>query len=387
MNAEVLQLALPDFQVTDSLRIPETKEKGERYLPLSLSRLELAARYLDNPDEPVKDPRAMTLDQHLNILSGLTIHHIVQATSLWRTALPSGIYGYQKAYQQNLSRLIDVIPTTQAPSVRLMLSFLGDERLAMPRIRGQEPAKRKVYEIITDKVLSWMRSVEPFTDTPAFPQFSEDPRLVGEIPFPDPVAINCAWDREQKSQLVHQRVDNLFAYHQSKAVLPTDFARHGNKNYFSELRLFGLLHNLGAVWTTRLDELTIGAANQVPSKHLKVVDYKLSQPFFPEEGTYQRQALFLSTWLTAMGLMSLKDGFAPTGRAIQVSLRPTFDPDTKIEIIHLGLATDPPTELNLSEKYEYFWTYEGRSWQTYETLSHFTQTLRANLGRLAPIFS
>ncbi len=397
MYSEIIQLALPQFLESDRLTALKEKEKGEPYLPLSLTRMETASWYLDHPHEPVIDPRRKTTQQHINILSGLAFHDIVRLTSLWRTAQPCyKSYNYSETYQENLNQIVNKIPTAKAPTVRLLYTMLDDERLALPKVRQHQQAKRKIYEILTDKVISWMRSVQPFTDTPAFPQLNADPRLVGEIPFPNPQALNSTWDQQQQTQIIHQHVDNLFHYQEEQTIMPTDYARHGNNNYFSELRLFSLLHKYGVVWTTRLDEVTVGKAQQMPNAKITVTDYKLNQVInYPEKTSlYQRLALRLATWLTAQSVIALAQqnnleefAFEPNGCAIQINISPTSNPDIGIDIINLGFATYPPSELNLSSYLQPFWVFEGRSWQTDTALGQFTQMIRNNMERLAPIFS
>jgi hypothetical protein len=384
-----------DLFPTEVVDVLSPEKNRDPYHIGSQSRWERAGRALDRPGELIIDPRAIPTEQHVNILAGLAMHDISLATNIWRSAITQA-GDFKKAYFSNLNRLSNHIPSHKASSVRLIFELLKDEELAIQRTN--EPLRWDQrfdkYELVTWKMLDWMKGVIPFTDTPPFKEFRDNPRLVGEIPFPDPNKVNQAWYEKGMDELVLSRVENLFCHDEDRAIVPTDHARYSSQVFFNELRLATVIHPLELVFTTRLDEVIISRESGSGLRKIKVTDYKLSEPYFPERFTKERSAMFFATWLAANCLLALPQDIEASGKAVNVDIDLySDDPGTEIEFVHRGFGNYPLPELNLSQDEEQninwsrFWKNRGNFFQAWDGLKEFLGELRSpqNEERLAPI--
>lgn len=356
------------------------KETKPPFLLLSQSKLEQLAYFLENPDT---NPATLTHEKQALTTAGIGLHDSCQTISTWLSCLPPNSHHLKQDYHTNLLHLVAAAnPTAPPQKITSIYRLLNDERFILPNSRHESlnAAKHTVYHLIADKLIDQALSKPPFTTTPLL-----DPNQFEELSNsdPDPVRMREIWNQKQYSELIHQRVDNLFKYHQGQVYNPSKIARQSPGDYGQEVRASLMIPHLGIIWSTRFDEIYF-TKSQDGTRNIYITDFKLGHAKFEPKDSLAREMQRLSLFMTALVAQHLPEKLPITGKAIQLTYRaPVLD--SKVNITYLGFK-DSPNKIDFEKYYGHDWESEGCARNQLHILAEKTAYIQSHRQELAPIF-
>lgn len=356
------------------------KETKPPFLLLSQSKLEQLAYFLEHPDS---NPATLTPEKKVLTTAGIVFHDFCRSSDTWLSSLPPNSHHLKQDYHTNLLQLVAAAnPTTPPQEITSLYHLLNDERFILPNSRHKSlnAAKHTVYHLIADKLIDQALSKPPFTATPLL-----DPNQFEELSNsdPDPVRMREIWNQKQYSELIHQRVDNLFKYHQGQVYNPSKIARQSPGLYGQEVRASLKIPHLNIIYSARFDQLRL-MKDKDGKSYVFINDFKLGHAKFEPKDTIAREIQRLCLFMTALTAQHLPEKLPITGKAIQLTYRaPVLD--SKVNITYLGFK-DSPNIIDFEKYYGHDWGSEGCARDQLRILAEKTAYIQSHRQELAPIF-
>lgn len=377
-------------------KVYKKERKGEKYALGTLTRWERVAYYLDHPEKKLSDSKKeVNYENLLSQCMGIGLHDVAVLTDIWdaTTVKKNGPYR-QRLHKQTRK----ISPTSRGNEILRLIRLLDnkDHEMLFDAVRkpGMERHEGRVYRVIGETVLKYMKKKYPFTNSRKFEEIEIDnERLIEwELPFPDAEKLNNMWEKRNMDQRFLDKVECMFLYHQNK-----DHLRHvlasPQTAACNELRLSSVLHPNQTVFYTILDKIWLGSkkVGDTTITTVHVLDYKSSPPRIPgyKDTSYRARFYRLYFWVLAKMLNNLtkQDLIQGNGTAKEMEelsnslLEPldVTDCEVIIEYAGFGKSNDNPYEVvNVTDIYEGLWTDPLKNRIMMDELRNLTYEIKNN---------